>query len=439
MAKTRYSTTYNKHTCWEASNWSHATTLAERIAFLHAQAGRPSVQITERARKRLQRWQEQYVFTHAISFAERLEMEGITEEELLTLLALPGETLQACFASSSPSWLAELAQAFEASSTALDESLPYESREASPPPLSFVKPIEPLLRRALARLHVGIDALARRYPVLPFDTPSVTTSLFGHLVRQLRSMLTRTIVLELNVARVQQRLQGETPEQRFLDFVRLLCQGEILSLLEAYPVLARQLTLAIDRWVSYSLEFLGHLCADWDELCATFAPGTEPSPLTAVRMGAGDTHRGGRSVMILTFRSGIHLVYKPKSLAIDVHFQELLTWLNECGCTPPLATLKVIDKGRYGWSEYIAAHECASEEEVQRFYERQGAHLALLYALGATDVHFENVIAAGEHPMLIDLETLLHPQEGPHDGPEHPVANVLRPSRWPVASSRLWQ
>jgi lantibiotic modifying enzyme len=42
--------------------------------------------------------------------------------------------------------------------------------------------------------------------------------------------------------------------------------------------------------------------------------------------------------------------------------------------------------------------------------QRQGGYLALLYAIEATDFHLENLIAAGEHPVLIDLETLFHPR-----------------------------
>ena len=40
---------------------------------------------------------------------------------------------------------------------------------------------------------------------------------------------------------------------------------------------------------------------------------------------------------------------------------------------------------------------------MKRFYERQGGYLALLYMLQATDFHHENLIAAGEHPVLLDL------------------------------------
>ena len=32
--------------------------------------------------------------------------------------------------------------------------------------------------------------------------------------------------------------------------------------------------------------------------------------------------------------------------------------------------------------------------------------------LEATDLHYENLIAAGEHPMLLDLEALFHPRVG---------------------------
>ncbi|MGL4743514.1 MAG: DUF4135 domain-containing protein, partial [Dermatophilaceae bacterium] len=45
---------------------------------------------------------------------------------------------------------------------------------------------------------------------------------------------------------------------------------------------------------------------------------------------------------------------------------------------------------------------------VPEFYRRLGSASALLTALGATDMHHENVVAAGRHPVLLDLETALH-------------------------------
>lgn len=38
--------------------------------------------------------------------------------------------------------------------------------------------------------------------------------------------------------------------------------------------------------------------------------------------------------------------------------------------------------------------------------------MALLHALRATDMHFENLLTCGEHPVIVDLETLMHPRLG---------------------------
>jgi type 2 lantibiotic biosynthesis protein LanM len=180
----------------------------------------------------------------------------------------------------------------------------------------------------------------------------------------------------------------------------LLCQ---------YPVLARQLVETVSRWVDYSLEILGHLAADADRLRAVFSPSRGLGVLTELRTGQGDSHRGRRSVALLRFDSGLGLVYKPRSLAIDAAFQDLLEWTGARGFAPAFSRLGILDAGGHGWAERVAAAPCASTLEVERFYLRQGGYLALLYALSAIDMHHENLIAVGEHPILVDLEALFHP------------------------------
>src|SRR5205085_2641568 len=127
-----------------------------------------------------------------------------------------------------------------------------------------------------------------------------------------------------------------------------------------YPVLARRLTSAVTRWVDAGLEFLGRLCADWDSLLEAFSPADEPGLLVGVKGNAGDSHRGGRSVLIAEFASGFRLVYKPRSLSVDVHFQELLEWLERRGARPPLRRLKVIERGTHVWVEFVPARPCLS-------------------------------------------------------------------------------
>ncbi|HET8843790.1 MAG TPA: type 2 lanthipeptide synthetase LanM family protein, partial [Ktedonobacteraceae bacterium] len=172
------------------------------------------------------------------------------------------------------------------------------------------------------------------------------------------------------------------------------------------------------------------LAADWQTIRAIFAPQSDPGLLINISGGAGDLHRGGRSVNILEFSSGFHLVYKPKSLAIDQHFGELLTWLNAQGQQPDLLPCKALNRGEYGWEEFIAPAPCSTQEEIERFYERQGSYIALFYALEATDMHFENVLAAGEYPMLVDLEALFHPTMAEHIKvlAEHPAFHAFNSS-----------
>jgi type 2 lantibiotic biosynthesis protein LanM len=166
----------------------------------------------------------------------------------------------------------------------------------------------------------------------------------------------------------------------------------------------------MQHWVDSSLEVLQHLWTDWDDIRRVLAPGGDPGNLCEVTGGVGDLHQGGRSTLILQFTSGLRLVYKPRSLAVDLHFQQLLAWLNAWGDHPPFRVLRVLDYGSHGWSEYVEQASCDTRAQIARFYERQGGYLALLYVLEATDFHHENLIAAGEQPVLVDLEALFHPR-----------------------------
>ncbi|MEZ4673924.1 MAG: DUF4135 domain-containing protein [Caldilineaceae bacterium] len=82
-------------------------------------------------------------------------------------------------------------------------------------------------------------------------------------------MVSRTLVLEMHVARLEGKLPGESPEARFQSYLqRLQKPANALAILTEYPVLARQLTLLVEQWVQSSVEFVARLCADWGEICA---------------------------------------------------------------------------------------------------------------------------------------------------------------------------
>jgi type 2 lantibiotic biosynthesis protein LanM len=386
------------------ANWYRALSIVERMA-----ARRPlpplnlGAEAREEASQKLHDWRKQASLLDDMRFAQRLAEDGMTEEDFLVLLSDSDSDLQARL-HDVPGWLTELVQALNC-----DE--PEADALASTQEGTFLTCVMPLIFYAHHQLSEKIGTLAQTWQPLPFDHQAILNTFGVSLFGRLGTLFSRTLTLELHVARLRGKLQGETTEERFQYFVHHVAHKDVLlSVLEEYPVLARLAMTIVDHWVTFGSEFLSHLCADWQEICATFSPQSNPGIVIAAEAGAGDTHRRGRSVIKLTFSSGLKLVYKPKPLAVDIHFQELLHWLNERGNHPALYCMKLLNRGSYGWSEFIPASSCTSLEEVTHFYERQGVYLALLYALDATDFHYENLIAMGEHPVLIDLEALFQPQ-----------------------------
>lgn len=392
------------------ANWLKGLTLQERAATLSPAAHSITVADAGRAQKRLARWRALPSFDDESYFLQRLEAERLTEDMLLRLLADSAESLSERVADS-PAWLTSLERAFSGQSSPAGETAQDFAEHGAGKYKGLIKGLAPLIEQGVKRVRDGVRRLQAEYVNLPFEPEAVVNFTLNGLVMKLLGHASRTIALELNVARLKGMLKGATPQERFEDFNRLIARPDyLLPILCEYPVLTRQFVTTIDYWAVNYLELLNRLCADWAEIVETFSPGREPGRLTEVAADAGDTHREGRSVSILIFESGLRLVYKPRSLSVDVHFRELLEWLNERGDHPPFRPVRVVNRDGYGWAEFIKAEACASADELRLFYRRQGGLLALLYALQATDFHLENLIAAGAHPVLIDLESLFHPR-----------------------------
>lgn len=390
--------------------WYHAATLTERLATRRSarRVGPDAAVDAGLAARRLQRWREQSPFDREDFFARRLAMDQLGEDELLYLLGEPIAAVSQRFPAP-PLWLDRFTNLFESSPNGNAAATPAKLRLMQT--AGFLEVVSPLIESACASLRRGLAELRATHTAVPLPSAEIESSLFANLCSQLLGILGRTLILELNVARVEGALSGRTSEERFASFIERLGKREhALAILSEYPVLARLLMNCADNWLNFNLEFFRYLCEDWAELKPTFSPMCDPGQLTALKTGAGDSHRRGRSVIVAQFTSGFQFVYKPRALSVDAHLQQLLSWLNERGNHPPFRTTKVLDRRTHGWMEFIGHADCESAAGLQRFYERQGGYIALLYALEAVDFHFENLIAAGEHPVLIDLESLFHPR-----------------------------
>ncbi|WP_280771568.1 type 2 lanthipeptide synthetase LanM family protein [Salipaludibacillus daqingensis] len=260
---------------------------------------------------------------------------------------------------------------------------------------SFISYAEETLSRKLT--HVPPDKI---------DTEALMIGIIDTLYQKLHNLCIKSVVLEINIARLTGQLEGETANARFQSFMKKFQQDpyEVVQFFSLYPVLGRLVTETTERYIRLLKELIDRFNTDYIELQSGFAE--ELSCLSALSFGLGDTHQDGREVIMLQFTSGAKLVYKPRSLKVDAQFSRLVGWLNRKGFKHPLAAVKVIEGGDYGWQEHVPYKECTTKEEVKRFYYRQGGFTALFYVLGSSDFHAENMIANGEYPIPVDLETL---------------------------------
>ncbi|MFC4590860.1 type 2 lanthipeptide synthetase LanM family protein [Sphaerisporangium corydalis] len=272
---------------------------------------------------------------------------------------------------------------------------------------AFAVPFRPLLALVRDRLAEA----ARRHLSADADSARAVAETFtGVLAGRLARIALYTLMAELGTARAGGLLAGADDRERFADFLRRQCTpGGLAALFTRYPVLARQLGMAAMSAADAGAELLARLGADRAELVASLLGGADPGPVMAIEPGLGDPHERGRSVGLVRFADGRTIVYKPRPLAAHARFNEVVAWLNRRlpGCD--LRTARVVTRQGYGWMEFVQAGPLDRPEDARRFYRRAGVLLAALHAVHATDMHCENVIACADQPVLIDVETVFHP------------------------------
>jgi type 2 lantibiotic biosynthesis protein LanM len=400
-----------------------------------------AVQTTEETvNTRIEAWCQAVAKGDWEMFHQRLAYDGLDVDMIRRILGsvqLPEETPL-------PSWADTLQEmlnlaAIMSDPDAADERYgrpPGFSPNATPPLLLYDPkrplPFEEILAPFVVVARQRYAALAAAAYHLLSDEAHIT--LQRSLLQTLATIAAQALYLEFSIEQAQaqsglERLlaqaQNDASQTLYRQFVRDMCRGRLVAFFQEYAVLARLLATVTDLWVEATVEFLKRLSSDWLGIQRVFGAEGELGQVTSVQPSLSDPHQGRRRVIALSFASGLKLIYKPKNLGTEEAYQRLLVWCNQRGAPLPFKVLTVFNRSSHGWVEFVEQEPCRNQAEAQRYYRRAGMLLCLIYVIEGTDCHHENLIANGEYPVLVDLETLLHHRSRLEEREEEVHARLL--------------
>ncbi len=237
-----------------------------------------------------------------------------------------------------------------------------------------------------------------------------------HIKNDLRRILARVtrpcLALELNAFRcvyeaVYPQKGSPTPKLLERKFLGERPYDRLISLFKEFPGLAELWSQLIYQWCDSVADLLARVERDEQRVSRVFFRGQPVGKIIDLRAGLSDPHNKGRTVMRVQFQAG-SIIYKPRCGHGEEEWFSLIDYLNAASLRPKLSAAKVLCRDGYCWMQEVKFAPCKDQAAARRFYKRLGAMIAAAYLLKAVDCHRDNVIASGEHPVLVDAETLWH-------------------------------
>jgi lantibiotic modifying enzyme len=155
--------------------------------------------------------------------------------------------------------------------------------------------------------------------------------------------------------------KSEPSREAYYEFVAGMLSGGFIPFFGEYAALGRRLASSAELWVETTVELLQRFHQDRHAICDAFGITGDPI-VDAVESAASDPHNGQRAVCILRLESGERVVYKPRPIAVETLWNDLLKFCGDLGAPVRLLNLRTLDKVEYGWTEYVRGSGCSKEE-----------------------------------------------------------------------------
>lgn len=235
------------------------------------------------------------------------------------------------------------------------------------------------------------------------------------LVERIQKICIRTLIYKMNVCKQKGELIGINSKEEYDFFCTEMLGDEafINALFLEFPILERCIQEKIDDTSLFYKEVIDHFETDKNHVANMLAIAQEEYKIKNISCGIGDSHNFGRQVVKVKLTNGSEIIYKPHSMANEELYYKLLKKISD-NLRIEQYEYPIVSFNDHSWCKIIETKQCFSEEELKMYYQRIGIQLFVVYLLGIRDLHSENIIAAGEYPVIVDLEMLFNMKRGNH-------------------------
>ena len=186
------------------------------------------------------------------------------------------------------------------------------------------------------------------------------------------------------------------------------------GLREALPCLCEFEAKILRYAIESQTELLDNVFRCRELISTRFFGGKDITAIESLTGMGGDAHRHGRSVVGVRTDAGT-FYHKPHDCRLDAMYHELVArFFPDC-----TVAADCIPCDGYGFVTELVPAPMEDVAKVRDYYRYFGMLAALFHGIGATDMHFENILPCADRPAVVDLETMMTPKwrrEAERDG-----------------------
>jgi class II lanthipeptide synthase len=394
-----------------AATWPQAMSMYERISAIDPSAfarlsSLAGVRRRTAAATRMRMWREAASDPNAdVDFDRRLQLLGIDDAlQVEQLLSIEPRHL----VNETPGWVADILAAYQDCGNVHRNPPPHKGLDRATEHDTGARPYgwqtqlasiaEPIFAKKIDQYSVGV----RHQAALAGRNADVDLILRSRPVA-MHHYVAGAFVLDMHVK--------ELGKARLTDFSSYLDEfsspESFLRTLARHPVLARVMHDVADRWARAEVLLATRYLSDVTKIASFCRLPPESFRLSSVASCLGDMHRGLQTVHLLETIGGVRIIYKPTDCRVFGQLKGFLDWLRSLDADLAGMVPGALEREGYGWVQYVERQPCLTEADVAAFYRRMGSLIALSWMFGSFDLHAENVIASGAHPVVVDAETVL--------------------------------